>query len=189
VALGPVAVLVPVKAFTDAKVRLAPALPPWRRAALAQVMAERVLAAARGLPVAVVCDSPEVASWAASQGAIVLAEPGRGLNGAVSAGVDQLAAAGARQVIVAHADLPLATDLAWVSWFPAGVTVVPDRRRDGTNVICVPTRVGFEFSYGPGSFGRHVAEARRLDLPVRVVTEPLLAWDVDVPADLDYALS
>ena len=179
--------LVPVKRFADAKVRLAPALPPGRRAALAQAMAERVLAAAGTLPVAVVCDDAEVASWAAGRGAIVLAEPGRGLNGAVSAGVAQLAAAGVRQVIVAHADLPLATDLEWVSWFRAGVTLVPDRRRDGTNVICVPTGVGFSFSYGPGSFDRHFAEARRLDLPVRVANEPLLAWDVDVPADLDYA--
>jgi 2-phospho-L-lactate guanylyltransferase len=92
-------------------------------------------------------------------------------------------------VIVAHADLPLATDLAWLAHF-SGVTVVPDRRRDGTNVICVPARATgavFEFAYGPGSFERHCAEARRLDLALRVVTEPLLAWDVDVPADLDYA--
>ena len=126
---------------------------------------------------------------AASRGAIVLAEPGRGLNGAVEAGVDQLAAAGARQVIVAHADLPLATDLEWLSWFRAGVTLVPDRRRDGTNVICIPTRAGFRFAYGAGSFERHAAEARRLDLPLRVATEPLLAWDVDVPADLDYAVA
>jgi 2-phospho-L-lactate guanylyltransferase len=186
VALGPVAVLVPVKAFADAKVRLAPALPPARRAALAQAMAERVLAAAGSLPVAVVCDDAAVAGWAAAHGAIVLAEPGRGLNGAVEAGVKQLASAGARQVIVAHADLPLATDLAWIAYFP-GATVVPDRRRDGTNVICVPARSGFRFSYGPGSFDRHVVEARRLGLGLRVVSEPLLAWDVDVPADLDYA--
>ena len=187
-ALGPVAVLVPVKAFADAKLRLAPALPPGRRAALAQAMAERVLAAAGRLPVAVVCDDAEVAVWAAAHGAIVLAEPGRGLNGAVEAGVEQLAAAGARQVIVAHADLPLATDLEWLAYF-SGVTLVPDRRRDGTNVACVPARAGFAFSYGPGSFERHAAEARRLGLGLRVVAEPLLAWDVDVPADLDYALS
>jgi 2-phospho-L-lactate guanylyltransferase len=188
VALGPVAVLVPVKAFAEAKVRLSPALPPERRAALAQAMAERVLAAAGRLPVAVVCDNAEVANWAAAHGAIVLAEPGRGLNGAVSAGVEQLAAAGAQQVIVAHADLPLATDLSWVASF-GGVTLVPDRRRDGTNVACVPARAGFGFAYGSGSFDRHVAETRRLGLALRVVHEPLLAWDVDVPADLDYALS
>jgi 2-phospho-L-lactate guanylyltransferase len=181
--LGPVAVLVPVKAFADAKLRLAPALPAPERSRLAKEMAAHVLSAARPLPVAVVCDDAAVADWARLQGALVVWEPGRGLNGAVQAGIERLADAGARQVVVAHADLPLAGPLAWACRFP-GVTLVPDRRDDGTNVACVPAGCGFTFSYGPGSFQRHGAEARRLDLPLRVVREPLLGHDVDVPADL-----
>ena len=59
-----------------------------------------------------------------------------------------------------------------------------NRRDDGTNVVAVPARAGFTFSYGPGSFQRHGAEARRLGLAVCVVREPGLAHDVDVPADL-----
>ncbi len=89
------------------------------------------------------------------------------------------------RVVVAHADLPLAVDLTWPARH-AGVTLVPDRRDDGTNVACVPTGAGFEFSYGPGSFRRHGAEARRLGLPLRVVREPRLGWDVDLPSDLDH---
>ena len=54
----------------------------------------------------------------------------------------------------------------------------------GTNVVSVPTGAGFTFSYGPGSFQRHGAEARRLGLALRVVREPSLAYDIDVPADL-----
>ena len=185
--LGPVAVLVPVKAFADAKLRLAPALPAAERSQLAQTMAAHVLEAARPLPVAVVCDDPVVAAWARQRGALVVWEPGRGLNGAVQAGVERLTAAGARHVIVAHGDLPLAGPLAWASRFP-GVTLVPDRRDDGTNVACVPTASGFAFSYGPGSFQRHGAETRRLGLALRVVREPLLGQDVDVPADLPAAV-
>ena len=83
-------VLVPVKAFGAAKARLAPTLDAAGRAQLARVMAARVLAAADPLPVAVVCDDPEVAQWAAAHGALVLPEPGRGLNGAVEAGVERL---------------------------------------------------------------------------------------------------
>ena len=49
------------------------------------------------------------------------------------------------------------------------------------------TGAGFRFSYGPGSFARHRAEAARIALPVRLVRAPLLAWDVDLPADLDFA--
>lgn len=181
--LGPVAVLVPVKAFDDAKVRLAPALGPAERAALARAMAERVVAAARQLPVAVVCDDREVAGWARALGVLVVWEPGRGLNGAVEAGVQRLAGFGVEQVVVAHADLPLADDLTWVADFD-GVTLVPDRASDGTNVACVPTGAGFRFAYGPGSFARHQTEAGRLGLALRVVHEPSLGWDVDIPADL-----
>lgn len=181
--LGPTAVLVPVKAFAEAKVRLAPALGPDERAALARAMAEQVVTAARHLPVAVVCDDREVADWARARGVLVVWEPGAGLNGAVESGVARLAGLGVEQVIVAHADLPLATDLTWVAQFN-GVTLVPDRANDGTNVACVPTDAGFRFAYGPGSFARHRTEAERLALPLRIVREPSLGWDIDVPADL-----
>jgi 2-phospho-L-lactate guanylyltransferase len=146
-------------------------------------MATRVLEAAAPLPVAVVCDDAEVGRWAAEHGAMALPEPGRGLNGAVEAGVGRLAGLGASEVMVAHADLPMAHGLARLAGFD-GVTLVPDRRDDGTNVVCVPAGAGFRFAYGPGSFARHRAEAERLGLAVRVVREPDLAWDVDVPADI-----
>lgn len=178
-------VLVPVKAFHEAKVRLAKALTAAERAALARRMAAAVVTAALPLPVTVVCDDPAVRAWAESVGAAVIWRPGRGLNGAVTDGVRELGAAGCTRVIVAHGDLPLATSLAWVADFD-GVTLVPDRRDDGTNVVGVPAAAGFGFSYGPGSFSRHEAEAERLRLPLRVVRDPYLAWDVDEPADLDF---
>jgi 2-phospho-L-lactate/phosphoenolpyruvate guanylyltransferase len=146
-------------------------------------MADRVLSAAAPLPVAVVCEDPDVAQWARSRGALVVWEPGRGLNGAVEAGVDRLRASGAVQVTVAHADLPRATDLARVGAAP-GVTLVPDRYGNGTNVLAVPADAGFQFSYGPGSFARHRAEAARLGLATRVLDLPDLAWDIDEPGDV-----
>lgn len=176
-------VLVPVKSFAEAKRRLAPGLEPAERRRLARAMADQVLTAASPLCVAVVCDDAEVMAWARRRGALVVWEPGRGLNGAVQAGVARLRDAGASRVIVAHSDLPLATTLAWVADFD-GVTLVPDRSDDGTNVVCVPTACEFRFSYGPGSFTRHRAEAGRLGLALRVVREPLLGHDVDLPADL-----
>ncbi|HEX6167935.1 MAG TPA: 2-phospho-L-lactate guanylyltransferase [Acidimicrobiales bacterium] len=179
------AVVVPVKAFTQAKVRLASALDPTERADLARHMAEIVLLAADPLPVVVVCDDDDVRAWAERSGARVVWCPGRGLNGAVADGVDALRHDGVERAVVAHADLPLATRLGWLADFP-GVTLVPDRRFDGTNVLALPTGSDFRFSYGAGSFGRHRAEAARLDLPARIVADPHLAWDVDLPADLAY---
>jgi 2-phospho-L-lactate/phosphoenolpyruvate guanylyltransferase len=178
-----VAVLVPVKSFREAKLRLASALPAAARAELAREMAEKVLAAAAPLPVSVVCDDDEVGAWAIEHGAEVILAPGRGLNGAVEDGVTHLASAGYDRVIVAHGDLPLATQLEWVADFD-GVTLVPDRHGEGTNVACIPAQSGFRFAYGPGSFARHEAETARLGLPLRVERDIPLGWDVDVPEDL-----
>ncbi|MGH9116811.1 MAG: 2-phospho-L-lactate guanylyltransferase [Acidimicrobiales bacterium] len=180
-----VAVLVPVKGFRQAKLRLRPVLDDPQRTHLARVMAERVVAAALDLPVAVVCDEAEVADWAEGLRVSVIWAPGRGLNGAVAHGVAELGAGGAERVVVSHADLPFASDLRPMGRFD-GVTLVPDRRGDGTNVLCVPTDAGFEFSYGPRSFTRHRAEAMRLGLSTRVVDDARLAWDVDVAADLEF---
>ncbi len=179
------AVVVPVKAFTAAKVRLAGALDPIARADLARRMAEVVLAATPPLPAIVVCDDDEVRAWAEGAGARVVWCPGRGLNGAVADGVAALRADGVSIAVVAHADLPMATRFDWVAAFP-GVTLVPDRRMDGTNVLAVPTEAGFRFSYGAGSFARHRAEARARGLSARIVRDDRLAWDVDLPADLAW---
>ncbi len=181
--LGPRAVLVPVKSFSEAKHRLHEALSHVERRALARATADRVLDAARPLPVAVVCDDTEVAGWARSRGALVVWEPGRGLNGAVEAGVERLHSTGVVQVTVAHSDLPKAVDLPLVGDHE-GITLVPDRYGNGTNVIALPADCGFQFSYGPGSFARHRAEAERIGFPACVLHRPDLAWDIDEPADV-----
>ena len=120
-----IAVLIPVKAFADAKVRLEEVLDADARSALARRMAETVVAAAAPLPVTVVCDDDEVASWAATLGAPVSQGDEPGLNRAGSTGVAALADAGFETVIVAHGDLPRATNLARCADFD-GVTLVPD---------------------------------------------------------------
>jgi 2-phospho-L-lactate guanylyltransferase len=177
------AVVVPVKAFARAKARLAPALDEAARAELARSMAERVLAAAGSLPVLVACDDDEVAAWARARGAEVVWVPGTDLNGAVTAAYEVCAARGVTRVTVAHADLPKARDLSLVVG-TSGIVIVPDRRDDGTNVLTVPTSLGFPFAYGPGSFKRHLDIANELGAQVIVLRPPELTWDVDEPDDL-----
>jgi 2-phospho-L-lactate/phosphoenolpyruvate guanylyltransferase len=181
--VGSEAVLIPVKAFHQAKRRLGSTMAEPDRVRLVRDMASHVVLACAPLPVAVVCDDEEVARWASGLGATVMREPGQGLNGAVRAGFERLSRAGAQWVTVAHGDLPRARGLGTLPRFD-GVTLVPDRRDDGTNVLRLPTGSDFRFAYGPGSFRRHRAEATRLGLPVRVLRDPDLAYDVDWPADV-----
>ncbi len=181
----PAAVLVPVKDFARAKVRLAGVLDDAARATLARAMAERVVAAAAPLPVWCVCDDDAVAEWAASVGARVEWTPGLGLNGAVQAATERRADDGIARVVVAHGDLPFATGLAELADAALDeVVIVPDRRGQGSNVVSVPTGRGFRFAYGAGSFQRHLDEAERCALSVRVLRAEHLGWDVDEPDDL-----
>jgi 2-phospho-L-lactate guanylyltransferase len=184
VRIGAEVVLIPVKAFHQAKRRLDRVLSESERKRLVRTMAAHVVAASVPLPVAVVCDDEEVAAWASDRGAVVLWEPGQGLNGAVRAGVARLASSGAQWVTIAHGDLPRAHGLGTLRPFD-GVTLVPDRKDDGTNVMRLPAACDFRFAYGPGSFRAHRAEATRLGLAVRVIRDPDLAYDVDWPADVE----
>lgn len=177
------ALLVPVKAFSLAKHRLAGRLGDAERAELARALAARTLEARGTMPAFVACDDEAVAKLAVTEGATVLWTAKLGLSGAVGAAVDHLGQAGFDLVVVAHADLPFVPPLDDFG-DEAAVTLAPDRAERGTNVAAVPARAGFRFSYGPGSFDRHRLEAARIGLPCRVVRDWRLAADVDHPSDL-----
>lgn len=180
---NPGAVLIPVKAFDQAKGRLSDALDASTRAEVAKTMATHLVNVQDNVTVAVCCDDAGVAAWAESVGAATIWCPGTGLNGAVQQGVAEVREAGYSSVAVAHSDLPLATSLdILLGW--GGVTLVPDRHRTGSNVICVPTTIDFRFSYGTGSFHRHITEAVRHRRGLRIVHDSRLGWDVDHPDDL-----
>ena len=182
------AVLVPVKRFTAAKGRLRGVLADDDRARLARWLADQVLDAVDGTPTFVACDDPDVASWATDRGAHVIWGAGLGLNGAVDDGVAEISAAGFEHVIVSHADIPRPARLPEVA-SRRTVTLVPDRRHDGTNVMSFPTDTPLRASYGGGSFSRHLRQATALgDVPVEVRNDVDLSLDLDTAADLIHPL-
>jgi 2-phospho-L-lactate/phosphoenolpyruvate guanylyltransferase len=208
-----VAVLVPVKRFRAAKGRLTGTLSDDDRDRFARWMATGVIGAASEFPTFVACDDDEVARWAEHHGAEVIWGEGLGLNGAVDDGIEQITKHGFDHVIVAHADLPRPATITTVAR-PGCITLVPDRRRDGTNVMAFPTRSPLRASYGGGSFGRHLSQALELansrpvipksapqdpshgasaddfrnTVSVEVRSDPDLSLDLDTPADLSHPL-
>jgi len=180
----PGAVLIPIKSFDLAKGRLSEAVEPAQRAALAEHMAATVIAAAKHLPVWVVCGDHTVADFARANGAHVIWRAPHGLNRAIEDGTKHLLARGFDRAIIAHADLPLATDLTFLDIASDAVALVPDRRNDGSNVLSIPLGRGVTFHYGPGSAAAHRAEADRVGLPFEAMVNERLGWDVDVPEDL-----
>lgn len=177
--------VVPVRAFALGKARLADVLDGATRAVLARRWADAVLDAAGNLPVVVVSSDPEVRDWASARRAKVVDDPGS-LDAAADVGRAEIAALGCTRVVIAHADLPHARSFTALTRDGSRplLAIVPCHRDDGTPVLSLPADVPFTFGYGPGSFRRHLAEARARGLGVRVVRDPDLAFDVDVPDDL-----
>jgi 2-phospho-L-lactate guanylyltransferase len=178
-------IVVPLRSFTLGKARLSAVLSEPEREALARSMAECVVTAAGPRPVVVVSSAPEVIAWAREHDCDVVDDPGS-LDAAAAAGRKWAEDRGLSRYAVVHADLPLARSLdAVVNDGAAPVAViVPDHRDDGTPVLSLPTTVPFTFAYGPNSAARHVAEAERRALTVRIVRDAALGFDVDVADDL-----
>jgi 2-phospho-L-lactate/phosphoenolpyruvate guanylyltransferase len=177
-----IAVLVPVKSFRAAKQRLASNIDAVDRERLARWMADGVVSAAGSLPVFVACNDDDVAAWAEARGAGVLWGPGLGLNGAVDHGVATIAGKGFDHVVIAHSDLPMPDRLSSVA-LPGTIVIVPDRRRDGTNVLARPCRAALAADYGAGSFRRHLGAAVATGMPVTVRRDARLSIDIDTVAD------
>lgn len=177
------AVVIPVKSFTMAKGRLADTLNAEQRAHLAQECAENVVRAALPLSVFVVCSDPAVSAWATALGATSVDCQTPGLDIAVSTGRLAAEAHGAEHIVVAHADLPLAHSFEQVVR-TGKVTFVPDRHRDGTNVLAFPAGSKFSTAYGPGSFDNHIQIAIDAGLDYEVIIDESLELDLDTADDL-----
>lgn len=171
----------PIRSFAGLT-RLSSALGERERAALVRTLAERVIAAAAGAgaSAAVVTADDAVRAWGVASGLSVVGEPvPGGLDAAAGAGV---AAANGPWLIV-HADLPAVTSAdiaAAIEVVGLGGTVIAPSHDGGTSLIGGVSK-RFPFSYGVGSFRRHLAAAPKATTLVR----PGLALDLDGVRDLE----
>lgn len=157
------------------------------RSRLSRTLAEHTAGLARRFSdrIVVVTADPDVRAWAVAFELEALADPGDGLDGAAGAAV-RLAREVGRPWMILHADLPaLATADLPALWSarPADGFVIAPSHDGGTPAIGGAGSV--PFSYGPGSFHRHLAAIA--PFPHAVVVRDGLAIDLDLPADLEPA--
>ena len=181
------AVLIPIKDFESAKVRLSTVLDSNARADLAKELATLVVSACLKTPVFIACEDDAVESWARDLGADILRNPSEGLNEAVDFGFRSLSERGFESVLITHGDLVYPSGI--LSLFEMEeIVIVPDNELDGTNVLILPTNIDFEFSYGPGSYKRHLKSATMLKAEVLVISDSPFSFDIDDPDDLHHVL-
>lgn len=171
-------VLVPVKPFGIAKARLSDRLDSRQRAHLGRAIALHTLRTTRkaGGDATVVTPDDRVAAWSIEHDFPVVREPG---TGGLSAACRHATATLDGPWVVLHADLPLISTDDVAVLLRAGGPVVAPSHDGGTNAVRADGT--FEFSFGPGSFHRHVAALGRPHIVMRLG----LAVDLDDALDLD----
>ncbi|MFO0759200.1 MAG: 2-phospho-L-lactate guanylyltransferase [Byssovorax sp.] len=191
---GPPWALIPVKAFSQAKSRLAPALGPRERALFARSLFEHVLGALAPCAelggVLVVTACPEVAAVARAHGAEVATDAvPEGLGLIVDGGLAALAARGAGSALVLMSDLPrleTAEIRRLLDLLRSNDLVLsPDERDEGTNALGLSPVDRIETLFGRAdSFARHCQRAKDLGLTPAILRSPGLGFDIDGPDDL-----
>jgi 2-phospho-L-lactate/phosphoenolpyruvate guanylyltransferase len=179
--------LIPFKADSDAKSRLAEVLPLGEREAYAAQWRDHVGA---------------VLSSCGSIGEVILLSPncppgwgfgwwedeGLGLNGELERWRSHHRAA---NLLVIHADLPLVSSAEIEALLGMaerdGAALATDRAGQGSNALALLAGTNVAYKFGEGSRALH--SAQRPDMPV--ILDGGLTFDIDTPADLEhfYAIS
>ncbi|MDT8307418.1 MAG: 2-phospho-L-lactate guanylyltransferase [Anaerolineae bacterium] len=204
--------IVPVKPLRYGKSRLAHILSADERAALTTGMLNQTLQTLNQVPgiyrSLVISRDPAALKIARDHGAYTYGEGDKqDLNIALTRAAHLAAAQEASSILIVPADLPLISvedvemmlagvgpNLAFTRPAdhnngsfrlrkPRAMTICPDRNKNGTNALYISPPLGFEFSYGEGSFERHLQQAERLGMSSRIVHAPGLKFDLDTEDD------
>jgi 2-phospho-L-lactate/phosphoenolpyruvate guanylyltransferase len=204
--------IVPVKPLRYGKSRLAHILSPDERAVLTTSMLNRTLQTLNHVSgifrSLVISRDPAALKIARDFGAYTYGEGDKqDLNVALTRAAHLAAAQEATGLLIIPADLPLISvedvemmlagmgphvsfagpnghrNGAFRFRRPRAITICPDRNENGTNALYVSPPLGFEFTYGEGSFRRHLEQAERLGMRSRIVHAPGLKFDLDTEED------
>jgi len=188
-------VIVPVKRLDDSKSRLGEL--PGRRE-LMFAMAEATLSFfgewSRVTGVICVTSDPAVRRVAIKHKAVVLDDPGTGLNGASSTGLDWLKKRGKSNAIIVHADF-LRHSLAdvnsaynsYLTQRENGAVIGGIRSADGagTNAIVLPSQLDFTALFGPNSFHRYTTTYQENFVEIKA---PCFSHDIDYLENISSSL-
>ncbi len=193
----PVWGIIPVKPLKLAKSRLSRVITPEQREQLAEAMLRHVLEVMSNVPqvngTLVISRDNRALAIAREYGANTVQESGAPeLNAALMRATQVVGGWGGEAVLILPADLPFlhANDilamLALGQRFYGEPTVVvaTDRNEDGTNALYVSPPGLLNYSYGVGSYHRHVVQARDARANIEKYVSERLLWDIDVPEDL-----
>lgn len=183
--------LVPVKALTRAKTRLAGALDAPARARLMHDTLRRTVHTLMQVDdihkVVVITRDDDVSRWVMEWGAHVVREHDDGLNESLREARAQFNTAPALLVVPADLGWLAVEDIrAMIALAAAAPSVViaPDRHEQGTNGLLLRPPDVIDFCFGKGSAHEHAARALAAGITPQWYRSSSISLDVDDPDDL-----
>jgi 2-phospho-L-lactate guanylyltransferase len=184
--------VVPVKCQRTAKSRLHPpagVARPELAHAIALDTITAALAAIAPAHLVVVTSDEHTAAFVRDQGAVVVPDPGQGLNPAIRLGIDYVdRTLGTGPTAVLLGDIPALRPQDLIDALRACArhprALVPDASGAGTVLLTARSPRDLNPRFGPDSARRHSSDCRRLDLEL-----PALRTDVDDDLALSRAIS
>jgi 2-phospho-L-lactate guanylyltransferase len=188
--------IVPVKPLRRGKSRLSGVLSESERTMLNHLLLENTLKTLTVVPeighVLVVSRDPAALALARSYHARTVQEDDESsdLNTALKRATIVAQMYSAHALLVIPADLPLIDvevirDFVKLAYPAPSVVIAPDRHMEGTNALLMSPLGIVEYTFGIGSFTRHLEQARKTGVRVEVVNHKSLELDLDLPEDLE----
>lgn len=188
--------VIPVKPLRSGKSRLAGVLSTDNRENLNQKLLSRTIQRLNAVPEidqTVVISYDPAALRLSREFGIRTVQENRNTNINNALRKATLAARGfnASKLLIIPADLPFISSrdiqlmINLLSQAPE-IIIVPDRRMSGTNALLINPIGILDYDFGSLSFRKHIEQAERKKIHVEIYNNDNLAFDLDLPEDLEY---
>lgn len=195
----PLCAIIPVKPLKRGKSRLAGILSVEERENLNKEMLVKMLRCIGKVPqinfFIVISYDPATLTIAREMGAkTVLESRITNLNRALRKATAAARAYNATEVLILPADLPLVNEndirqFIQLEKNDEGIVISSDHRENGTNALLVNPIGAIDYNFGEWSFRKHIEQAERKKLIVKVAMIKSLKFDLDIPEDLELIKS
>jgi len=188
--------IIPIKPLRRGKSRLSSVLSEEKREGLNQYLLTSTLQCLRKINeidhILVVSYDPSALSLARKHGArTVLENRNTNINRALRKATLAAKVFKSSKILVVPADLPLLTgdDLLSVigeSGDPPEIVIVPDKKMSGTNMLLINPIGAIKYDFGEWSFRKHIEQAERKKINIKICSRKNLSFDLDLPEDWEF---
>jgi 2-phospho-L-lactate guanylyltransferase len=188
--------IIPIKPLRRGKSRLSSVLSEDKREGLNQYLLTSTLQCLKNISkidhILVISYDPSALTLARKFGArTVLENRNTNINCALRKATLAAKAINSSKILIVPADLPLLTkdDILAVigkSGDPPEIVIVPDRKMSGTNILLINPIGAIKYDFGEWSFRKHVEQAERKKINIKICERKNLSFDLDLPEDWEF---